>query len=105
MNNKKTPTKNSTLDVLEIADIRDNVVILRDPDDHESNLKRVAVTAKVLSEKGVDVEIVDIEGEDVFTKVFSSLLLGDWASYYLALSYGQDPTPVDMVENFKNLLK
>ncbi|MDD3284770.1 MAG: hypothetical protein PHZ07_04205 [Patescibacteria group bacterium] len=30
MNKKKVPTKNSTLDVLEIADIRDNTIILKD---------------------------------------------------------------------------
>jgi len=30
--------------------------------------------------------------------------LADWTSYYLALEYGQDPTPVDMVENLKKIL-
>lgn len=30
MNKKKVPTKNSTLDILEIADIRDNTIILKD---------------------------------------------------------------------------
>lgn len=30
MKNKKVPTKNATLDVLEIADIRDNTIILKD---------------------------------------------------------------------------
>jgi hypothetical protein len=32
-------------------------------------------------------------------------LIGDWTAYYLALAYGIDPTPVDMVEEFKLLLK
>jgi len=33
-----------------------------------------------------------------------SIALSDFTSYYLALAYGQDPTPVDMVEKFKKLL-
>jgi hypothetical protein len=28
-------------------------------------------------------------------------MLGDWTSYYLALEYRVDPTPVKMVEDFK----
>jgi hypothetical protein len=30
--------------------------------------------------------------------------LGDFTSYHLALKYGQDPTPVAMVEELKKLL-
>jgi len=41
----------------------------------------------------------------MFYKIFSTLYLGDWISYYLALEYGQDPTPVEMVEKFKGLIK
>lgn len=32
-------------------------------------------------------------------------LIGDWTAYYLALAYGIDPTPVDMVEEFKVLIQ
>jgi len=80
------------------------IIMLRDGDDHPKNLKRFDVTAQLLREKGISVEILDMEGESVYYKVFASLLLGDFASYHLALRTGIDPTPVDMVEQLKKLL-
>lgn len=80
------------------------IIMLRDRNDHPKNLKRFEVTASLLRAKGIDVEILDMEGKSVYTKIFMSILLSDFASYYLALEYGQDPTPVDMVEELKKLL-
>jgi glucose/mannose-6-phosphate isomerase len=81
-----------------------SVIFLRDPDDHPANQKRFDVTAALMREKGVEVELLDMEGETVYTRMFQSIALGDFTSYYLALAYGQDPTPVDMVEQLKGLL-
>lgn len=80
------------------------VLMLRDPDDDPRNLKRFSVTAELLRSKGVEVIILDMAGESVYSKIFTSIALGDFASYYLALEYGQDPTPVDMVEDLKQRL-
>jgi len=80
------------------------VILLRDPEDHPKNLKRFEVTAGLLREQGIPVEVLDMEGKNVFNRVFSSLLLADFASYHLALSTGIDPTPVAMVEKLKKML-
>lgn len=80
------------------------IIMLKDPEDDERNLKRYESTSKLLAEKGVESEILVMEGSDVFSKIFSSLNLADWTSYYLALEYGQDPTPVGMVEDLKKIL-
>lgn len=80
-------------------------VMFRDPDDHPRNHKRFEVTAQILKGVGMESEIIDYSEGDVFYKMFSSLLLGGFTSYYLALSYGNDPTPVDLVEKFKKLLE
>jgi glucose/mannose-6-phosphate isomerase len=80
------------------------VIMLRDHEDHPRNQKRFDLTAQLLREKGVEVEILDSLGESVFNRVLMSIALGDFTSYHLALRYGQDPTPVDMVEKFKKLL-
>jgi glucose/mannose-6-phosphate isomerase len=80
------------------------VIMLRDGEDHPKNLKRFDVTAELLREKGISVEMLDMEGESVYYKVFASLLLGDFTSYHLALKNGIDPTPVAMVEQLKKLL-
>lgn len=81
-----------------------SALFLRDPADHPRVLKRFGITAELLREKGITVETIDLEGETVFEKLFSTVMLGDFTSYYLALEYGQDPTPVDMVEQLKKLL-
>ncbi len=80
------------------------VIMLRDSEDHPKNQKRFEVTAGLLREQGISVEILDMEGKNVFNRVFSSLLLADFASYHLALAYGIDPTPVVMVEKLKKML-
>ena len=80
------------------------VLMLRDTDTDSRNFKRFEITAELLRKQGVEVEILDMEGESVYSKVFTSIALGDFASYYLALAYGQDPTPVEMVEELKKLL-
>lgn len=81
------------------------VIMLRDQGDYPENIKRFEVTSRLLKEKGVESEIIDMDKDGVFYNIFSTLCLGDWASYYLAIEYGQDPTPVDMLEEFKDLLK
>ena len=80
------------------------VLIFRDSNEHPRNLRRIEITTKLLQEKDTPVEIFDLEGANVLEKIFHGLNLGDWIAYYLALEYKQDPTPVDMVEDFKKQL-
>ena len=79
-------------------------IMLRDNDDNARNFKRYEITAGLIKQKGLDAEILDMEQGNAFYKIFSTILVGDFTSYYLALSYNQDPTPVDMVEDFKKIL-
>ncbi len=81
-----------------------HVVMLRDSGDDPRNLKRFGVTQQFLTQKGIDVTIVDIPEGEIFFRIFATLIMGDWMTYHLALEYGQDPTPVDMVEDFKKAL-
>jgi glucose/mannose-6-phosphate isomerase len=75
-----------------------------DKSEHPQNVKRMKITADLYKEKEMETDFLEIKGENTFEKIFSTLLLGDWISYYLALEYNQDPNPVEMVENFKKLL-
>lgn len=84
---------------------RFHVLLLRDADDHPRVLKRFEITLGLLQEKGVSASMVPIEGSTPLEKVFSTLLVGDWASYLLALDLGVDPSPVQMVEELKRRLK
>jgi glucose/mannose-6-phosphate isomerase len=82
-----------------------HIIMLRDKDDHPRDLLRYDATATALQEKGIETEIIQIQGQNILEKLFSTISLCDWVSYYLALEYEQDPTPVDMVEDFKKVLK
>ena len=80
------------------------IIMLKDPDDNPRNLKRYEVTAQLLKKRGIPSQIIDMDGDSLFSKMFLSITYADWASYYLALEYGQDPTPVAMVEDLKKIL-
>jgi glucose/mannose-6-phosphate isomerase len=80
-------------------------IILRADDDHPRNIKRMFLMDKIAKEQGYDAVTIDILGNKLYSKVFTSILLADWTSYYLALEYGLDPSPVHLVEKFKKLLK
>lgn len=45
-----------------------------------------------------------MRGETALQRVFSALAFGDWCAYSLALLHGVNPTPVDLVEEFKRTL-
>lgn len=80
------------------------VIMLKDSDDDQRNLKRYTATANLLKQKGIESKIIEMDGEDIFSKMFLSISFADWISYYLALEYKQDPTPVDLVEELKAIL-
>lgn len=79
-------------------------IFLRDAGDHPRVLKRMEVTERLYRERGLPVELAELRGENVFHKIFSSLVLADWAAYHLALLSGADPEEVPMVEEFKKLI-
>ena len=64
-------------------------------------LRRAALTAAALEARGVAVERVQTRGASRLARLFSLVQLGDYASFYLALLYGVDPTPVGAIEDFK----
>jgi glucose/mannose-6-phosphate isomerase len=82
-----------------------HVIIFQDPDENERNLKRIEITSKLYNDKGIPVTVIKLGGKSMLQKLFSGIIIGDWISYYLALAYEQDPTPVEMVEELKKDLE
>ncbi|MBI5077641.1 bifunctional phosphoglucose/phosphomannose isomerase [Candidatus Falkowbacteria bacterium] len=84
------------------ANLVDNykAVILKDPADHERNKKRMDIFTKIFDEK-LKAEIIEMPAGAPFYKMIWTLWLGLWTSYHLALLNNVDPTPVDLVEEFK----
>jgi len=81
------------------------VLFFQDKEESEALLKRIRITEELLRARGIGTEIIQLEGKTYWEKLLNALILGDWASYYLALEYNQDPTPVDMVEDLKKALE
>lgn len=81
-----------------------HIIYLRAADDYPRLQKRFQITEALLREMRIPASLVPIEGTTLCEQIFSTLLVGDWASYALALALGLDPSPVPMVEDLKKRL-
>jgi glucose/mannose-6-phosphate isomerase len=79
-------------------------VLLVDPAADQRLRRRFEFTAEYLREHLATVEVVTAGGESRLARLASTNYLGDWVSYYLALLYAVDPTPVAAIEAFKQRL-
>jgi glucose/mannose-6-phosphate isomerase len=80
-------------------------LFLRSKFDHERNQLRTELTRKSFMLEGFNTDLIEAEGETALAQMWTSLLLGDYAAFYLAMLYEVDPTPVEMIENFKKEMK
>jgi glucose/mannose-6-phosphate isomerase len=80
------------------------VALLRCPSLHPRILIRYQVTSELLKQKDIGHEIVDSQGEGELSQMMSLVYLGDWVSYYLAVLYETDPTPVKAIDYLKKRL-
>jgi len=76
-------------------------VFLRDESADQRLARRIELTAHEYEALGVATEQVIGRGASRLARLFSLVQLGDYASFYLALLYGVDPTPVGAIEEFK----
>lgn len=82
------------------------VIILRDPEDsHPRILKQMEIAKDLIEEEGIKVEFIDMKGKTMLEKIFSTVILGFWTAYWLALEYKVDPTPIKAIEEFKRRMK
>ena len=68
-------------------------VIIRDKFDNDRIKKRMDICKEIM-EQYVEVEEVETQGESLLARMFSTIYLGDFVSYYMALSNRVDPSPV-----------
>ena len=76
-------------------------VFLGDDAGDERLARRAALTAREYEGFGVATEQVTARGASALARLFSLVQLGDYVSFYLALLYGVDPTPVGAIQDFK----
>jgi len=75
-------------------------IFLKDKDDDLRIQKRAEATAKLYEDRGLGVENADLEG-GIWQKIFSSLSLSNWTSFYLAKDRSVDPEDISAIEEFK----
>jgi glucose/mannose-6-phosphate isomerase len=66
---------------------------------------RYQVTCRLLDQARVDYQFVDGDGTNPLSQVMSLVLFGDYVSYYLAILYNIDPTPVKAIDYLKEQLE
>jgi glucose/mannose-6-phosphate isomerase len=87
--------QNSLLNNKKIA-----VVFLRDKEENLNIKKSIEFGKEIISSK-VDVFQFYSQGESLFSRFFSLILLGDFISYYLALIKKVNPLNIDVIEKLK----
>ncbi|MEM4260591.1 MAG: bifunctional phosphoglucose/phosphomannose isomerase [Candidatus Woesearchaeota archaeon] len=77
-----------------------HMIILKSNFENKRVLKRIKLTREIISRK-VFVTELNVTGKNLLEQVFTSLYIGDLTSFYLAMLYKTDPTPVPVIEEFK----
>ena len=77
------------------------VVYLRSPDFHPRVALHYEFSQRALAEAGVEYAEVQAEGGSALAQAMTSVLMGDYVSYYAALLNGADPTPTTVIDNLK----
>jgi glucose/mannose-6-phosphate isomerase len=79
-------------------------MFLNSPSDHPRNKLRSVFTRQIFMVEGLNTDAVDARGESPLAHIWTLILFGDYMAYYLAMAYGVDPTPVEALVNFKNVM-
>jgi glucose/mannose-6-phosphate isomerase len=77
------------------------LVLLRDIEEHPQTARRADTSVELAREREVPVVQLRAEGQGSFARLASLVGLADYASTYVALLQGTDPTPVDIITALK----
>ncbi|MEM1126590.1 MAG: bifunctional phosphoglucose/phosphomannose isomerase [Bacteroidota bacterium] len=80
------------------------VIVLRDRADHPRVLRRLDITGELLQDRAALWHEVHSRGESALARLLATVNLGDWVSYYLAVTRQVDPTPIGLIDALKTAL-
>ena len=80
-------------------------IFLRASSDYLRNRFRSEITQELLLREGLNTDTVYARGNSPISNMWSTLQIGDYVSFYLAIAYKTDPTPILLVEQLKIELK
>lgn len=76
-------------------------VLLRDKNEPAEVECRIEATKEILNGRGVKTSEVWSVGRGKLSRMLSAILIGDFASVYLAILRGVDPTPIETITKIK----
>lgn len=79
-------------------------ILLEDEADHRRVKERMRLTKEIIGSKGVPSTQIVVKGDQLLTRILSTVHIGDLTSVYLARLTGIDPEPVAIIEDFKKQL-
>ena len=80
-------------------------LFLRAPSDHPNNRLRSDLTRQAFMVEGLNTDFYAAQGDSPLAHIWTALHFGDYMAYYLAMAYGVDPTPVEVLTSLKAALK
>lgn len=95
---------NGFVNISKIAKDKIKILNLLDENADKRIVRQSQITAGLLFKEGIETINIPLQGSNILQKIFSSVLLSMWTSYYLALLYNTDPIQVKMVEDLKKEL-
>ena len=85
--------------------LRLRLLLVRDDTNDEVAKRRAHVSADIASARGIPVSVVGSQGETAVERLASLVGMLDYASVYLGLAYGLDPTPIAPIDELKRALQ
>jgi glucose/mannose-6-phosphate isomerase len=76
-------------------------IFLRAAHNNARNERRAELTRMAIMLQGQNTDTITGVGDSRMANMWTALHYGDYASYYLAMAYGLDPTPVPMLAELK----
>jgi glucose/mannose-6-phosphate isomerase len=74
------------------------------PSDHPRNHLRMELTRKAFMVEGLNTDEIKARGNTPLAHMWTTILFGDYMAYYLAMAYGEDPTPIKALVDFKQAM-
>ena len=72
--------------------------------DQVRNQKRVIETRQIMMTEGLNTDLINAKGDNRLEQMWTSILYGDFVSYYLAMQYEVDPTAIEPIWALKEAM-
>lgn len=79
-------------------------LFLHSPNDYPMDQASLEAARRIFMVEGFNTDFYRAEGTTMLENMWSAIQFGDYISYYLAMAYGVDPTPVPGVEEINSML-